>query len=45
VVTVSLGVAGFDSNKMPTVDALIAAADAALYKAKAVGRNRAEVAA
>lgn len=37
-VTVSIGVAGADGRE--TVDALLAAADAALYQAKDAGRNR-----
>ena len=37
-VTVSIGVAGLSGSE--TVDSLLAAADAALYRAKAEGRNR-----
>jgi diguanylate cyclase (GGDEF)-like protein len=43
--TVSLGVAGFVPPDVPeTADALLHAADAALYRAKADGRNRVAVA-
>jgi GGDEF domain-containing protein len=38
-VTTSIGVAGFD-EATPSVDALLRAADAALYQAKREGRNR-----
>lgn len=39
-VTVSLGLAAFDPEKHPGADALYAAADEALYRAKEAGRNR-----
>lgn len=42
-VTISLGVAAFDTSSDWDVDSLIRAADAALYKAKNRGRNRVEV--
>ncbi len=38
--TVSMGVARVPAALMPTADAWVAAADAALYEAKAQGRNR-----
>jgi diguanylate cyclase (GGDEF)-like protein len=40
VVTVSLGVCATDGNQPGTADALLRAADAQLYAAKAAGRNR-----
>lgn len=43
-VTVSLGVATLDPDRPADASALVAAADAALYRAKANGRNRVEVA-
>jgi diguanylate cyclase (GGDEF)-like protein len=43
-VTVSIGVAGSSPNMRPGLDELVKAADAALYRAKANGRNRFEVA-
>jgi len=43
--TVSVGVASFEPARAPlALDALIRAADAALYRAKAAGRNRVEAA-
>jgi len=39
-VTLSVGVAGYDRDKHHTAGDLIAAADAALYRAKQAGRNR-----
>jgi hypothetical protein len=39
-VTVSVGVAGFPGATAETPEALVAAADAALYEAKRQGRNR-----
>ena len=42
-VTVSIGVAGYPDHG-ESGDALVAAADAALYRAKALGKNRVEVA-
>lgn len=39
-VTISVGVAAGDTGMAPDAQALIAAADAALYRAKAQGRNR-----
>lgn len=41
-VTISLGVASFPSEDVTSVDSLIRAADAALYRAKRGGRNRVE---
>jgi diguanylate cyclase (GGDEF)-like protein len=43
-VTVSIGVAGSEQLKLEKVQQVIAAADKALYRAKAAGRNRVEVA-
>ena len=43
-VTVSIGVAGSEEPKQEKVQQVIAAADKALYRAKAGGRNRVEVA-
>ena len=42
-ITVSIGVHGFDAAKDLNVDHLIHAADQALYRAKAAGRNRVEL--
>jgi two-component system, cell cycle response regulator len=42
VLTVSAGVAALDTGVDPTVEAWLARADAALYEAKANGRNRVE---
>ncbi len=39
-VTVSIGVAQFDSDTMDTFDQLLQQADQALYRAKSLGRNR-----
>ena len=39
-ITASFGIAEFDSNLSPNADALIAQADARLYKAKTLGRDR-----
>lgn len=39
-VTLSVGVAGYDRDKHHTASDLVAAADAALYRAKQAGRNR-----
>ena len=41
-ITVSLGVAAVDKGQSPNLDALILAADQALYRAKRAGRNRVE---
>jgi len=42
-ITVSIGLAGCDANiPAPSLDALLASADQALYRAKAHGRNRVE---
>jgi diguanylate cyclase (GGDEF)-like protein len=38
-VTISLGVSSLDHNRHQSVDQMIAEADAALYRAKATGRN------
>ncbi|WP_158282782.1 GGDEF domain-containing protein [Aminobacter sp. AP02] len=38
--TVSIGVAAFETEPSTSIDAMLAAADKALYKAKAGGRNR-----
>jgi diguanylate cyclase (GGDEF)-like protein len=42
-VTASIGVAGSDTNRFPTADALIKAADEAMYVAKFTGKNRVSV--
>lgn len=42
IVTLSLGVAVLGSGGESSVDALLNAADAALYRAKELGRNRVE---
>lgn len=39
-VTISLGVASFKGKDIPTIDAMIAAADKCLYYAKDLGRNQ-----
>ena len=39
-VTVSIGVAGWDSDSKHTYETMVAAADAAMYRAKLEGRNR-----
>ncbi len=44
IVTASLGVAGNDSGDVVTPMSLVAAADAALYRAKSLGRDRVEIA-
>jgi diguanylate cyclase (GGDEF)-like protein len=38
--TLSIGVAGFDPEKHPTVDVLVDSADRAMYAAKQAGRNQ-----
>ncbi len=43
--SVSIGVAEFDATQMPTCESWLVAADKALYRAKANGRNRCELAA
>jgi two-component system, cell cycle response regulator len=43
-VTVSIGLAGIPEASIDTTEKLIAASDSALYKAKANGRNRIEIA-
>lgn len=44
-ITVSLGIASYPAEEATSVDSLIRAADAALYRAKREGRNRTESAA
>ena len=39
-VTISIGVAFIESSQLTTIEALIGAADSALYRAKAAGRDR-----
>jgi predicted signal transduction protein with EAL and GGDEF domain len=41
-VTISLGIATAIDDRFPTANALVGAADSALYSAKQLGRNRAE---
>jgi diguanylate cyclase len=43
-VTLSAGIAQFDRLRMPAAEALVARADAALYRAKQAGRDRVELA-
>jgi diguanylate cyclase (GGDEF)-like protein len=43
-VTASFGVAGFEGTQAPTFQRLVSQADAALYSAKRLGRNRVEFA-
>ena len=43
-VTASFGLAVATPGHQPTIEALLAQADAALYRAKAMGRDRVEVA-
>jgi diguanylate cyclase (GGDEF)-like protein len=43
MVTASFGVAGFQGTRAPELSALVARADAALYRAKKLGRNRIEI--
>jgi len=42
-VTVSIGVAALDSGTERTLDELLAAADAALYRAKGCGRDQVQM--
>ncbi|WP_394842343.1 diguanylate cyclase [Pendulispora brunnea] len=44
IVSVSIGVAELDPSVDASIDAWLARADAALYRAKALGRNRVEIA-
>lgn len=43
MVTASFGIAGFQGKHAPELSALVARADAALYRAKKLGRNRIEI--
>jgi diguanylate cyclase (GGDEF)-like protein len=43
VVTVSMGIASIRPDQLIPADQLIARADSALYRAKTLGRNRAQV--
>ena len=43
-VTASFGIAGFDHGRVQHIERLMVQADAALYAAKRLGRNRVELA-